>query len=287
MSLWKYTAWDAILVLITLTELGLKIGWAFYAAEAGLAANCLVVLLLILLYFYNFIVVNHEFMHTPFFNAEKLNAIYLVLSSANLMYPMSIIKEGHNFHHIHNNDPLRNGTTQDPTSTWLYGKDGKQEHFVRYALCGFFRQNTPSELKKILPGLRDKSYGKYLYWEIAAAALVCLTIISINWLWFVLGVLPTIYFGWVLTDNQNYFEHHRATNPESRYADSVSYYGKLYNLLWFNEGYHQEHHLKPNCHWKDRPALRTEAEKAFKAQGAYQASLPAMFGFLDKGKNQR
>lgn len=287
MSVWKYTRWDMILVMITLGELTLKITWAFHAAEASLFTNLLVVALLVFLYFYNFIVVNHEFMHTPFFTSDRLNAIYLVISSANLMYPMSIIKEGHNLHHIHNNDRLKDNTTQDPTSTWLFGKNGQQEHFLPYILLGFFRQNTPAELKKILPELKGKSYGKYLYWEILAALAVCITIFSINSLWFLLGVLPTIYLGWVLTDNQNYFEHHRASNPESRHADSVSYYGKLYNLLWFNEGYHQEHHLKPNCHWKDRPALRAENESEFCKQNAYQAALPAMFGFMDKGHNQR
>ena len=285
--MWKYTPWDSLLVLITCSELALKIGWGLYAESAPLWLNLMMVSLLVFLYFYNFIVVNHEFMHTSFFNSKRLNNFYLVLSSANLMYPMSIIKAGHNDHHIYNNDKLKNGTTQDLTSTWLMGKKGQQEHFLPYALLGFFRQNAPSELKKMIPELKTKSFGQFLYYEIGFALLVCSIICFINWQWFLFGILPTMYFGWVLTDTQNYFEHHRATDPENRYANSVSYYGKIYNFFWFNEGYHQEHHLEPTCHWTERPSLRQKNEELFKSNNAYEASVPAMYGFFDKGVSQR
>ena len=43
-----------------------------------------------------------------------------------------------------------------------------------------------------------------------------------------------------------------------RKTDSVSGYGRLYNLIWFNNGYHQEHHWRPQVHWTEVPALRAQ-----------------------------
>ena len=77
------------------------------------------------------------------------------------------------------------------------------------------------------------------------------------------------------------FEHYHASNHRSRLADSVSYYGRWYNILMFNEGYHQEHHLKPHLHWTRRPEVHREYQSQFKEAGAYEARKPPILGFLD------
>lgn len=65
-------------------------------------------------------------------------------------------------------------------------------------------------------------------------------------------VTLTIYFpGWIiglgLCQIQGYFEHRGAT---------TSHYGWLYNTLFFNDGYHCEHHEKPGVHWTELPEHR-------------------------------
>ena len=55
---------------------------------------------------------------------------------------------------------------------------------------------------------------------------------------------------------EHYLEHYGAT-PGDRRTDSVSSYGRLYNLIWFNNGYHQEHHFRPQVHWTRVPEVKS------------------------------
>jgi fatty acid desaturase len=58
--------------------------------------------------------------------------------------------------------------------------------------------------------------------------------------------LPGWLLGLALCQLQGYFEHARGT---------TSHYGRLYNLLFFNDGYHVEHHARPGEHWTRLPAI--------------------------------
>ena len=116
---------------------------------------------------------------------------------------------------------------------------------------------------------------------LAAIGVVAACWLVIDWRWVLLAYVPAFYFGWFLALLENYFEHHRASNRHSRFADSVSYYGRWYNALMFNEGYHQEHHLKPHLHWTRRPDVRREHLDDFEEAGAYQARMPPILGFFD------
>jgi hypothetical protein len=67
--------------------------------------------------------------------------------------------------------------------------------------------------------------------------------------------LPGYLAGLGLCALHGYYEHARGTS---------SHYGRLYNLLFFNDGYHAEHHAKPGLHWSrlpesSQPAAHTSA----------------------------
>ncbi len=282
MKIWKYSAWDFLLVVITIFELSIKVGWAFIYDEVPLWSSILLTLILCIMYYYNFIVVNHEFMHTPFFHSKILNKIMLVFSSTNLLYPMTVINDEHHLHHVFNNDPIRKNTTQDPTSTYRKGKNRKQESWLPYALLNVFRANSPTEVRGIIKDFGKGSHGKIVVIELLCIALTIGFVLYVDWRWFFIGLVPSFYIGWVLTDYHNYFEHYHARNPFNRFANSVSYYGKLYNKIWFNEGYHQEHHLKPRTHWSKRPAVREKYKKEFKNAGLHVSKYPMYLSFLDR-----
>jgi len=57
--------------------------------------------------------------------------------------------------------------------------------------------------------------------------------------------LPGYAVGLCLCCLHGYYEHARGT---------ISHHGRLYNLLFFNDGYHVEHHVAPGTHWTRLPA---------------------------------
>ena len=60
--------------------------------------------------------------------------------------------------------------------------------------------------------------------------------------------LPGWALGLMLCSVQGHYEHARGT---------TSHYGWLYNFLFFNDGYHVEHHRHPGVHWTEIAGLRT------------------------------
>src|ERR1700682_982211 len=64
--------------------------------------------------------------------------------------------------------------------------------------------------------------------------------------------LPGYIAGLGLCALHGYYEHARG---------ATSHYGRLYNLLFFNDGYHAEHHAKPGLHWTRLPEGSQPADR--------------------------
>jgi hypothetical protein len=65
--------------------------------------------------------------------------------------------------------------------------------------------------------------------------------------------LPGFLIGLGLCHLQGHYEHARGT---------VSHYGRLYNFLLFNDGYHIEHHARPAANWRELPRHRATQANA-------------------------
>jgi fatty acid desaturase len=277
MRLWRYSPRDAVLVSIATMQFVAMTVWAVLFDRLPLGANLACFVVLSYVFYYNPIVVTHNFLHTPFFKRRWLNRLFPVMNSANLFLPQVLYKYHHLTHHQYANDPVRNGTTLDPSSTFRYGRHGMQELFFSYSALGLFRDGTSHAYREAVRHGQRSQFWMEVSAIVGAGALW----LWIDWRWFLFAFAPTFYAGWFLALLENYYEHHRATDPDSRLADSVSYYGHWYNLMMFNEGYHQEHHLKPHLHWTRRPQVYAEWSSKFKDAGAYEAHKPPLLGFLD------
>ena len=108
--------------------------------------------------------------------------------------------------------------------------------------------------------------------KVQKQAIVEMVLISALWsvlVWnapsfFVTTYLPGLGLGLCLCQLQGHYEHVRGT---------VSHYGCLYNLLFFNDGYHVEHHLRPAEHWTQLPKR--------KQSGARFSRWPAALRWLE------
>lgn len=88
--------------------------------------------------------------------------------------------------------------------------------------------------------------------EVGVVAALWMTMAALAPGFFVLTYLPGYAMGLVLCVLQGHYEHVGLT--------PTSYYGRLYNWLCFNDGYHVEHHAHPGVPWTDLPArMRNDA----------------------------
>jgi fatty acid desaturase len=107
-----------------------------------------------------------------------------------------------------------------------------------------------------------------------------------DWRYFVCFYFPFHYLGWMLSYAEGYFEHYGA-KPGNPYANSVSSYHKLYNLLWLNNGYHQEHHWDPKWHWTRMPDLHEKIKGQLQRNQTRILKGPHFTAFLEDWINSR
>ena len=199
--------------------------WAVAFARLPLLWNVAVFVVLVYVFYFNPIVITHNFLHTPFFRRRAMNKAFAIVNSANLFLPQVLYKYHHLIHHQYANDPIRNGTTLDPSSTYRYGRNGRQEGFFPYSALGLFRDGTSHAYHEAVRHGQRRQF----WMELAAIVVTGVVWLAIDWRWFLAGYVPLFYCGWFLALLENYFEHHQATDPGDRHADSVSYYGRWYN----------------------------------------------------------
>lgn len=275
--IWKYSWRDSVPLTITLFQLALNFWLAATWEHHTLSQNLLFAPLCLFLFWYNGLVASHNFVHTPWFKSDRLNRIYMALNSLNIGLPQIYYRHEHLIHHRHVNDRRgTNGQTQDPTSLFAYGQNGQPEFLFSYCLLGPFRADLPQAFGAI----RRKGEALQLYLELTTCAIGLVGYLLLSWQYFLLLFLPIFYLGWVLEHLENYYEHFGGI-PENRFATATSYYGRLYNTLFCNEGYHQEHHLRPGVHWLKRPETRQELQAELDSVDRVILRFPPLLGWLD------
>ena len=81
---------------------------------------------------------------------------------------------------------------------------------------------------------------------------------------FFLAYLPGWFVGLGLCWLHGHYEHAQGT---------TSHYGRLYNVLFFNDGYHVEHHAHPTLHWTDLKGVLGDRPRA--------SAWPAVLRWMD------
>jgi fatty acid desaturase len=281
----RYSAWDSLVVLGGLGQFALVVGSLIYFPVLPVWALVLIGFVQAWSICWNLQSVSHNFIHNPFFAWEPLNRLWGVIETIELGVPHMIYHHFHMNHHFGDNDKIGpNGTTKDWSSTYRYGKNGQPESFVSYVLVSFFRTElTPAWVVIKKHGPR---HVHQLIIESVALAGFLVAALCLHWQYVVFLYLPAFYCGWVLSYAEGYVEHHD-TIPGNPLANAVSSYHWLYNLTWFNNGYHQEHHWDPKCHWTKIPKLSDELRPKLIENGTRMIKGPHMLIFLEDWWNGR
>jgi hypothetical protein len=87
--------------------------------------------------------------------------------------------------------------------------------------------------------------SRQLLVEAAAVLGLWAFLLAVQPYFFLTAYLPGYLLGLTLCYLHGHFEHARGT---------TSHYGRVYNLLFFNDGYHVEHHAHPSEHWTQLPS---------------------------------
>ena len=267
----RYSNKDLILFFISLIQfIGLS-HWCVYFHGFSLFENVGLFIINTIVFYFNPIVITHNFLHTPFFKSDRINNLFTIFNSMNLGLPQILYKYHHLTHHRYNNG------LEDPSSTYLYGKNGQQENWIKYSALGLFRDGTQKAWAMAI----KKGEKTQLYLELVTVVGILVFWSMINYSWMLSIYLPLFFVGWFLAHLENYYEHYKATDKDDRHANSVSFYNKSYNILMFNEGYHQEHHCSPQTHWTKRPEVHQQLKEKMEEANYYVSKYPPLLGMFE------
>jgi fatty acid desaturase len=282
-GLFAWTAWDALPVVAGLAHVGLMIWIVAGFSERPWWANLICGLVFAYAASWNINSVAHNFIHTPYFRWAPLNYAFSLLESLALFTPQRFYAWVHLRHHQGNSDrPGADGETLDWLSIYRHGRAGAPEALWSYVLKGPFR-DSPGDIFQDLRARRpfDAAFGRV---EIAAIALYVGALALLDWR-AVLFLAPFYYLGECASQLNGYFEHFGG-DPERPIAWGVSTYAPLYNLAWFNNGYHAEHHFRPSVHWTRLPAFHRAIHDQQRLAGVHVIETAHTLGFLARANRR-
>ncbi len=280
LGLFRSSGWDVIPAALLYLQFGLIVGFiliwpqlswparlgcgAFYALSVGWCLDTIA----------------HNFVHNPFFASEWMNRLTGHVLTLVLASPQTGYAYTHMRHHAGSSDRIgADGRTIDPISLYQYGADGKAEPVWSYALRQYWRDEGPLRVIARIAARRPAE-ARAARQELMAMLAVYAGLLAVNWQ-AVLFLAPWFYLGQVFSSLIAYYEHFGA-EPEVPLATGISTYAPLYNWVFFNNGYHNEHHARPKAHWTQMPAVRRETEPGQRAAGARTLRAAHFLGFLDR-----
>jgi fatty acid desaturase len=278
-KVFAHTRWDAVPALAGMFHL------AYFFALFLLYPRTPLWIMLILGFIYALMVnaningLAHNFVHNPFFRSPLANRLFGVANSVGCCFSQTYYDVVHMQHHKGNSDrPGDDGETIDWLSIYRHGHDGEAENPWSYVFLSFFRDN-PAAIKRELSkrGRAELMWGNI---ELAGFATALLVMCLLNWRYVICFFLPFFYLGHCFSYLNGYFRHYGA-DPDKPIAWGVSSYGKIYNWIFFYNGYHAEHHFRPKVHWTKMEKFHRQISDLQKEEGVRVIKRAHMLGFLD------
>lgn len=275
--LFAHSNWDIVPVLAGIAHLAFVI-WLFFLIQTMPFLQTLPLLILYAISIsWNINGVSHNFLHNPYFHSHVLNRAFSLVESLAIGFSQAFYTWVHNRHHSGNSDrPGENGDTIDWLSIYRHGQGGEPEPVWSYTFKSFFRD----DIKALYKGLYKQSpaNARFGVFELCCLGLMVIVMAFIS-LKALLVMILFNYLGNCLSSLNGYFEHYKG-NPDKPIAWGVSSYNYLYNLLWFNNGYHAEHHFRPRMHWRKMKQFHESIREQQRAEGVHVIRHCHALGFL-------
>jgi len=233
---------------------------------------------------WNINAVSHNFIHNPYFTQTWMNKAFSLIESLAIGFSQTFYHWVHVRHHIGNSDrPDKDGKTIDWLSIYRYGKNGQPEPMLRYVTLSFFRDDLTEVFRSIR---RKNKFNAYWGWCELGACLIASSIFLLIDAKAVFFFLPFFYLGHCLSSLNGYYEH-LGGNPDVPMAWGVSSYNRLYNWLWFGNGYHAEHHFRPRTHWTQLRRFHEQIAEEQRRMEVHNISTCHALGFLAAANRPR
>ena len=280
-TLFAYSYWDSVPVIAGVLHLLYLVLILVYFPYLPLWQNIALGIVYAFSISWNVNGISHNFIHNAYFKSFWLNRCFSLLESITMGFSQTMYEYVHRQHHMGNNDkPNQEGTTTDWVSFYRHGKNGEPEHPFKYTFLSFFRDD-PQQIYKLI---RRHSLwlARFAVFELAVVITIIAGMFIINWQ-LAVYFLCFMYLGHSLTAMNGYYEHFGA-NPDKPITWGVSCYNKLYNFIWFNNGYHAEHHYRPKHHWTKMHELHERIKSQQEHAGVHVISWPHPIGFMSHFK---
>jgi fatty acid desaturase len=276
--IFAYTPMDAIPVLAGVGHFAYVVMLFFIFPHAPWWLLILLGLIYSVAIDWNISSIAHNLIHNPYFKWQPLNYAFSLLESVTMGFSQQFYDQIHTRHHMGNSDRKdEKGETIDWLSIYRHSHDDQPESPWKYVFLGYFRDDP----RKIFNEIHRKKPFNAWFGVFEIATWVCLVAVAAWFNWkFLLYYLPFYYFGHCLAFLNGYYLHY-GSNPDVPVAWGVSSYHRLYNWLWFNAGYHAEHHFRPKVHWTEMKALRDRIKEEQIRAGTRVIKPPHALGFLD------
>ena len=205
----------------------------------------------------------HETGHGTAFKTKKYNQFFFEVTSFMVLRETFLRAKSHDIHHKHtiltDKDP-EIVTPAPPNTLSLF----LNLFMIERAIKGLFELTihalnrvTPKDIKNGRTKLPEGALFKARLWILILLSTVVLSIYFSSWLPVLLiGPLPMMFGGtlrhlFALSQHvglaQNVYDHRMNTR--------TIYLGPILGFLYMNMQYHLEHHLYPNVHYYNLPAL--------------------------------
>ena len=226
-------------------------------------------------------VINHNHKHLPIFkesnqerNQEsnqnpKINHLFNIILTLSLGRSATEIVVPHNYNHH-----VCHGNQNDWIKPQLAGSGPGIIRLPRYVFQSLtnIAQRKRSLEAKTLPDDEQQSLQR----EKLTLRLLILLLIIISPKKFLIFILIPWAIGIVSLLGINLLQH-EGCQPENRYQNSRNFTSNLGNWLFFNNGYHTIHHLRPTLHWS---LLKTAHQRIVKPRISPELEVKSILKYL-------